>query len=126
MKHLISRLIAFAVIFMIGTGNFAYATSAVSCRTMGVISPSRELSQKKAQPCCERSAMPCRCEIKADSKLFPQLAASLQTSGLFLSILGFTAINNFMLNDSPIRRGFSSKSPPGQNPLFVLYSVYRI
>ena len=125
MKHLISKISVFIVIFMMGAGNFVYAASAESCKKIAPVSQSRGLSQKAAS-CCKSDAAPCQCKITTQAKLFPPLTESLQTRGLFLSVLGFAAVQNFTSNDSPIRRAFSSKSPPGQGSILALYSVYRI
>ena len=121
MRHIISKTAVFALIFMMSVGNFAYAASAGFCKVTGSVSQSQ-----KVMPCCKVEAPSCQCKITTVPKLFPQLAQSFPSHNFGLSVLGFTVLKSFTQDSSSVRRWFSSKSPPGQEPLFALYSSYRI
>ena len=112
MRNLLKKTAVFAIIFMIGAGNLAYAASAGSCKMI------------KVSVCCQSAPLPCECKITA-KKLFPQ-AMEVSFPGFFLRASGFTEVKNFTPDSSAGRCVLSFQFPPGQIPLYTLHSSYRI
>lgn len=119
-----NRILSLTLVFMLGVGNFAYASTAGVCPTMSSFSQSTQVS-KTPHSCCKPGT--CQCKINTASNLYPQLATIAPTKDFFLSDSGFTSMTKILqpavaytLHD------YSSKSPPRINNLNSLYSLYRI
>jgi hypothetical protein len=120
------KTVLFLLIFLVGFGNFAYASASLTCGSMmNVAQPMKGFSSPPIMPCCK--SHPCDCAIKAAPiEVTAILSQASFAFGWALKSSPLLTSSEPFFEPAPQFYFTSEKSPPDEQPLYDLYSVYRI